>query len=187
MQNIAQRPSILKRIEPKTQVNKLMTHFPVTFEASEFDDDYLQLADIETKASEKVIQAFSYKIEHQASLIGQMRQAGTTSLPMQPDAILTAVVRNLLIRCIDKLWQEHLLHIDHLRTEVHLRAVGQKDPLLEFKHEAFSLFDSLTSRIKLEVAHALFKFEMVAAPKEPAAPRRVALRPKTNLSLMPED
>ncbi len=67
----------------------------------------------------------------------------------------------MLIRIIDRLWQEHLLHIDHLRSEVHLRAVGQKDPLTEFKHEAFALFDRLSLEIKQEIAHALFKFEMV--------------------------
>ncbi len=63
---------------------------------------------------------------------------------MNPEEVLREVIRSLLIRNIDRLWQEHLLNIDHLRTEVHLRSVGQKDPLLEFKHEAFALFDSLT-------------------------------------------
>ena len=54
-----------------------------------------------------------------------------------------------------------MLHIDHLRSEVHLRAVGQKDRLMEFKHEAFALFDRLSLEIKQEIAHALFKFTMV--------------------------
>ena len=88
------------------------------------------------------------------------------------------------------LQQEHLLNIDHLRTEVHLRSVGQKDPLLEFKHEAFTLFDSLTTRIKQEIAHALFKFEMIVPeerlqqkPLHVQPPRR---RPLIDLSQFPE-
>ncbi|MBI3236759.1 MAG: hypothetical protein HYZ48_03535, partial [Chlamydiales bacterium] len=82
--------------------------------------------------------------------------------------------------------QEHLLHIDHLRTEVHLRSVGQKDPLLEFKHEAFAIFDSLSLRIKQEIARALFKFEMMIPQSEPRPlppPRR---RPLIDLSALPE-
>ena len=50
-----------------------------------------------------------------------------------------------------------------------MRTVGQKDPLLEFKHEAFALFHSLSHQIKLEVAHGLFKFEMRMA--DPELPR----------------
>ncbi len=109
---------------------------------------------------------------------------------MHPEQILREVVRNLLIRNVDRLWQEHLLHIDHLRTEVHIRSVGQKDPLLEFKHEAFALFDSLTLRMKQEIAHALFKFEMltpeVPDQHKPARLRPAAHRPLVDLSLMPE-
>jgi preprotein translocase subunit SecA len=71
---------------------------------------------------------------------------------------------------------------------VHLRAVGQKDPLLEFKHEAFSLFSHLSVRIKQEIAHALFKFEMRMPEMPKADLRRVEAvrRPLIDLSLMPE-
>jgi preprotein translocase subunit SecA len=96
-------------------------------------------------------------------------------------------VRNLLIRNIDHLWQEHLLNIDHLRTEVGLRVIGQKDPLLEFKHEAFALFDTLSLRIKTEIGHALFKFEMVVPDEKPAPAKLPHLKPKRiDLSLLPD-
>ena len=84
---------------------------------------------------------------------------------MHPDDVLKEVMRNLLIRSIDKLWQEYLLHIDHLRTEVYLRAVGQKDPLLEFKQEAFVLFETFSYQLKAEIANAVFKFRM-ALPED---------------------
>ena len=76
--------------------------------------------------------------------------------------------------------------IDHLRTEVHLRSVGQKDPLLEFKHEAFALFDSFSLKIKIEIAHALFKFEMMAPPRQTPiqeAPRQAPRNPRGPISL----
>ena len=55
---------------------------------------------------------------------------------LKPELILNNVIRSILIRNIDRLWQEHLLHIDHLRAEVNLRTVGQKDPVsnLSTKH-----------------------------------------------------
>ena len=177
---------------PKGYRQWLLTHFPLTFEAKEFDDDYLNIEDIEQLASSKVLTAFNHKLSHEAERITKAQRmfSGQAQSKMNPEEILREVIRNLLIRNIDHIWQEHLLNIDHLRTEVHLRAVGQKDPLLEFKHEAFALFDSLTMRIKQEIAHALFKFEMVLPEEtspEPQSlrpqPRR---RPMIDLSLMPE-
>jgi preprotein translocase subunit SecA len=171
----------------------LIAHFPVTFEKKEFDDDYLQVADIENKAVEKVLTAFKHKLVHEAEIIHKVQEISSENgQQMAPEAILREVMRNLLIRNIDRLWQEHLLHIDHLRTEVHLRVVGQKDPLLEFKHEAFTLFDALTMKMKTEIAHALFKFQMVVPETEP--PPKETLRKKlekkldfrTNLALMQE-
>ncbi len=166
----------------------LLTQFPITFEEGVFEDDYLQLQDIETKAIEQVLVAFEKKIAHEAKKIAAVQETLNSPQPlMKPEHILSEVIRNLLIRNIDKLWQEHLLNIDHLRTEVGLRAVGQKDPLLEFKHEAFTLFDTLSLKIKTEIAQALFKFEMLL-PKQQSAPPKPAprLHYRTDLSLMPE-
>ena len=171
----------------------LMNHFPLTFDAKIFDDDYLKIEDIEQLASGKILTAFTQKLSHEAEKIAKAQSlfAGHPDQNlMSPDMILCEVIRSLLVRNIDRIWQEHLLNIDHLRTEVNIRSVGQKDPLLEFKHEAFALFDSLSLRIKQEISHALFKFEMVlpAAPQQPPAPPRILPRrpPPINLSLMPE-
>lgn len=169
----------------------LVTHFPIAFEHKEFEDDYMQAEEIEQLASKKVCGAFEKKISLEEEKILKTEEAlgSQGALKLPPRDILREIVRSILIRNIDKLWQEHLLQIDYLRTEVHLRSVGQKDPLLEFKHEAFALFDSLSRRIKQEIAHALFKFEMVmpeAAPQR-AIPRppRQNHRPLIDLSLFP--
>jgi preprotein translocase subunit SecA len=171
----------------------LVSHFPLTFEAGEFEGDYLSLEEIERLSTHKVLTAFEHKMAHEAEKIAQTHAlfAGKSPSRMDPQEILTEVLRSLLVRNVDRLWQEHLLHIDHLRTEVMLRSVGQKDPLLEFKHEAFALFDALTLKMKQEIAHALFKFSMVVpeAPTAPpaAAPRLMTRhRPLIDLSLMPD-
>jgi preprotein translocase subunit SecA len=167
----------------------LMTHFPVTFEVGEFDNDYLQVADIEQKSSGKVTSAFKTKLEHDVQMIEKAQAILPPSrTPMTAEQVLFEVVRNLLIRNIDRLWQDHLLHIDHLRAEIHLRSIGQKDPLLEFKHEAFNMFETLSLKIKLEIAHALFKFAMILPEQEepPPPPVRPVPMHRTNLSLLPE-
>ncbi|NDD58402.1 MAG: preprotein translocase subunit SecA [Chlamydiae bacterium] len=145
----------------------LMTHFPVTFENNTFDEGIRSIENIENIAIDKVLDAFAIKMAKEQSTIEQIQNMMPEQTNKAPAlAILNEVVRSLLIRNIDKHWQEHLLNIDHLRAEVHLRVIGQKDPLLEFKHEAFSLFDTFSLKIKTEIAHALFKFEMMP-PKRP--------------------
>ena len=168
----------------------LMTQFPATFEKEEFDSDYLSTEEIEKIAIDKVFLLFDQKIEHEIETISLAQENLPPHITKTPPIeILREVVRNVLIRKIDKHWQEHLLHIDHLRTEVHLRAVGQKDPLLEFKHEAFALFDAFSLEIKSEITHALFKFAMMSPQRAPAPEiKKVAPPPsfKINLSQIPE-
>lgn len=64
--------------------------------------------------------------------------------------------RNILLVAIDKRWQEHLYNMDALREGVHLRAQGQKDPLVEYKSEAYKLFVELMDSIKQDACQNLF-------------------------------
>jgi preprotein translocase subunit SecA len=70
---------------------------------------------------------------------------------------LTAIERYTILTAIDKLWQEHLYHMDSLRTSISLRAYGQRDPLIEYKSEAFTLFEDLMINIKTEICHNIFR------------------------------
>ena len=74
----------------------------------------------------------------------------------QPDA-LKSIERYTILSAIDKLWQEHLYNMDSLRSSIGLRAYGQRDPLLEYKAEAFKMFDELMVNIKTEVCHNIFR------------------------------
>lgn len=150
----------------------LMTHFPVTVDASAFDNDYMQQEDVAKGAIEIVQGTLEQKLQHQRESIRQLQamMQGMPHMQIQPEAVLQEVLRSILIRSVDKDWQEHLLHIDHLRTEVSLRAIGQKDPLTEFKHEAFRLFDNLTLRMQTDICHGIFKFEMVVPKRDTTIP-----------------
>jgi preprotein translocase subunit SecA len=74
----------------------------------------------------------------------------------QGDA-LKMLERYILLNAIDRLWQEHLYAMDGLREGVYLRAYGQKDPLVEYKSEAYKMFVELMDRIRGEVLGNLFR------------------------------
>jgi preprotein translocase subunit SecA len=146
--------------DPEGYRQWLMHLFPVTFEPQEFDQDYLDVEQIETIAAEKVVQAFKDKLNRENLKVpAQLIAEGE---PPQP---AHNAVRSLMIRKTDQLWQEHLLRMDHLRSDVTLRAVGQRDPLTEFKHEAFALFDELSRNLRTEIARSIFRFEIIAPPQ----------------------
>jgi preprotein translocase subunit SecA len=73
-----------------------------------------------------------------------------------PDA-LKEVERYTILSAIDKLWQEHLYEMDSLRYSIGLRAHGQRDPLIEYKAEAYKIFEELMVNIKTEICHNIFR------------------------------
>jgi preprotein translocase subunit SecA len=70
---------------------------------------------------------------------------------------LEAVERYTILSAIDRLWQEHLYGMDSLRNSIGLRAYGQRDPLIEYKAEAFKVFEDLMVNIKTEICHNIFR------------------------------
>ena len=73
-----------------------------------------------------------------------------------PDA-LKEVERFTILSAIDRLWQEHLYEMDSLRYSIGLRGYGQRDPLIEYKAEAFKIFDELMVSVKTEICHNIFR------------------------------
>jgi preprotein translocase subunit SecA len=73
----------------------------------------------------------------------------------QPEA-LKVVERYIILKAVDTLWQEHLYGMDSLRDSIGLRAYGQRDPLIEYKAEAFKVFDELMTSIKTEICRNIF-------------------------------
>lgn len=67
------------------------------------------------------------------------------------------ILKSVLIRSIDTLWVEHIDAMDHLRTGIGLRGYGQRDPLVEYKKEAFTMFQSLQNNIQKQVVYSIFK------------------------------
>jgi preprotein translocase subunit SecA len=78
------------------------------------------------------------------------------SFETNPDAV-REIERYTILNAIDKLWQEHLYEMDSLRYSIGLRAHGQRDPLIEYKAEAFKIFEELMVNIKTEICHNIFR------------------------------
>jgi len=74
----------------------------------------------------------------------------------EPNAV-KALERYIILGAIDRLWQEHLFAMDGLRTSVGLRSYGQRDPLIEYKKEAYDMFELLMGNIKQEIVQSLFR------------------------------
>ena len=80
-----------------------------------------------------------------------------------PD-IWRQVEKSVLMQLFDQSWKEHLLHLDHLRQGIGLRAYGQKDPLNEYKREAFNLFSDLLSSLREQVVALLSTVQLRMEP-----------------------
>ncbi len=168
--------------DPEGYRRWLMAHFPVTFAEEFFDQEYLDVPELEKMASEKIVQAFKEKLDREnAKVVLQPRSDGT--MPPQPAC---EAVRNLMIRNVDRLWQEHLLTMDHLRTDVNLRSVGQRDPLMEFKHEAFASFDEFGRNLRTDIAQGLFRFEIITHAHPSIQQLLAGLQLETNRSFVSE-
>ncbi len=70
---------------------------------------------------------------------------------------LKAIERLIVLNALDRLWQEHLYNMDQLRHGIGLRSYGQRDPLVEYKAEAFSMFDEMMLNVKDEIASNVFR------------------------------
>ncbi|PXA74412.1 preprotein translocase subunit SecA [Caulobacter sp. D4A] len=80
---------------------------------------------------------------------------------------MRSVEKSFLLQMIDLQWREHLMHLDHLRNVIGLRGYGQRDPLNEYKTEAFSLFEKLLGDLRSNTTRWLMTVEIAYAEPEP--------------------
>ncbi len=85
---------------------------------------------------------------------------------------MRVIERIILLRTIDSKWMDHLKDMDDLREGIGLRAYGQREPLLEYKFEAFEMFQAMTDSIQEDVVQYIFRVQLVSEEEE-ARRRRV--------------
>ena len=149
--------------------------------------------DRENIEREKIILEFvsivPFDANSQTQLIRQLEQMGTsgeideflnkliTDLYQKREQqfsqeLMRQIERWVTLTTIDNLWMDHLDAIDDLREGIGLRGYGQMDPLVEYKNEAFSMFERLMNQIDNEITHRIFRAQVQLSPEQEEAMRR---------------
>jgi preprotein translocase subunit SecA len=92
-----------------------------------------------------------------AMLLGRIKQAYALKESAEIPEALGALERYVIINAIDHHWQEHLTEMEELRRYIGLRQYGQKDPLVEYKGEAYYFFEELMNNVRLQICTGLFR------------------------------
>src|SRR4030081_2111366 len=95
--------------------------------------------------------------ENAQFLIGKIKESYERKSSHEEPTAVKSLERYIILNAIDRLWQEHLYAMDALREGVYLRGYAQKDPLIEYKTEAYDMFVELMANIKNEVLNNLFR------------------------------
>jgi preprotein translocase subunit SecA len=95
--------------------------------------------------------------ENAQFLIAKIKESYERKSSHEEPTAVKSLERYIILNAIDRLWQEHLYAMDALREGVYLRGYAQKDPLIEYKTEAYDMFVELMANIKNEVLHNLFR------------------------------
>src|SRR6202035_1228113 len=94
------------------------------------------------------------------------RKMAEKSANYGPD-LMRMAEKSLLLQLLDQTWKDHLLSLDHLRQGINLRAYAQRDPLNEYKREAFELFEGMLVHLRDQVTSVLSHFEPHFEPPPP--------------------
>ena len=158
---------------------------------TDLDDEITTLVTVAkqdgTMDTEKITQEFSTIIPFDGNSQGQLK-AQLSQLTTDADAvdflsrlshdmydnrekqispeIMRQIERWVTLSVIDNLWMDHLDAIDDLREGIGLRGYGQRDPLVEYKNEAYSMFERLMAAISNDVVHRIYKVQVQLPPKE---------------------
>src|SRR5713226_7074865 len=116
-------------------------------------------------ADEELLSRIEQRVdEHMAAKVAQWG----------PD-VMRYVEKTILLQTLDHLWREHLIMLDHLRQVIGLRGYGQRDPLQEYKSEAFGLFEAMVAHLREAVTAQLMRVEIVPPEEQqPALPQMEA-------------
>lgn len=88
------------------------------------------------------------------------------------EAMIKTAEKWLVLETIDKAWRQHMLNLDHLKEGIGLRGWGQKNPLIEYKREAFDIFREMMTHIRFDVVHHIFHVNLTQFNTEQLEERR---------------
>ena len=115
----------------------LNTYFPLSLKAEEIAEKSLE--------------------EQQTFILERIKKAYEKREEFESLEALVGMERFILIRSLDRRWQDHLTEMEELRRSVNLRSYGQKDPLSEYKSEAYGFFEEMMANIRTEICNSVFR------------------------------
>ncbi len=150
-----------KRSNPKNNDfdNKFKSILGKNFDASEFEEITSSSDDM---IKQKVIKKFNMARDERTKVLGNEQSK--------------EIEKRIFLQTIDMNWKSHIQYLEQLRQVIGLRSYGQRDPLIEYKKEAFNLFESLLNKLKLDFVTILLNLKVVqSAPikKEEARPTEI--------------
>ena len=104
----------------------------------------------------EAIESLDLKAQHDL-IMGKIGEAYDAREEFEEKEALVGLERYLVIRSLDRRWQDHLTEMEELRRSVNLRGYGQKDPLNEYKSEAFAFFEELMQNVRSEICNSVFR------------------------------
>ena len=129
--------------------NKLKLILGKNFEEKEFEN---LISLNETEFKNKIIDKFNKKREERIKLIGENQSK--------------EIEKRIFLQSIDINWKSHIQYLEQLRQVIGLRSYGQRDPLIEYKKEAFSLFENLLNKLKQDLITILMNLKLIENPRE---------------------
>jgi preprotein translocase subunit SecA len=141
----------------------LKTLYPITLPLSTYDEDRDGLS------AELLIE----QIQADAARAYEAREA-ELGVDVNGEPVMRELERRVLLSVVDRKWREHLYEMDYLQEGIGLRAMGQRDPLVEYQREGFDLFNSMMEAIKEESVGFLFNVEVKTDATQAAVPAPTA-------------
>ena len=129
--------------------NRLGTIFGKSLNDGEYDE-LRSLSD--EKLKEKIFEKFKFAREERSKILGENQSK--------------EIEKRILLQSIDFNWKSHIQYLEQLRQVVGLRSYGQRDPLIEYKKEAFDLFSNLLEKLKLDYVKILMNLKVFNEPTE---------------------
>jgi preprotein translocase subunit SecA len=150
--------------------------YPEQWDGPGLEQDARRLLAVDAPVSEWLKEEGIAEAEIKERLEELVERRAAQKIANYGEPMIRMAEKSLLLQILDHLWKEHLLQLDHLRQGIHLRGYGQRDPLNEYKREAFILFDAMLTRLRETVTQVLSHLEIrmpqpgMAPPGTPLAP-----------------
>jgi preprotein translocase subunit SecA len=165
------RREVVERMVPRHMPPKAM---PDEWDMAGLHDDCMRLLALDLPCEDWRDEEGIAEAEIEDRILQAAEQAMAQKAARFGPETLRMVEKSILLQLLDQIWKEHLLQLDHLRQGISLRAYGQRDPLNEYKQEAFALFEAMLETLRERVTQYVSHVEIREAPPEDALVPRSA-------------